>query len=340
MDLKEVRNIAREKMKGFCRVCPVCNGVACAGEVPGMGGALTGSSFKINIEDLSKVKLKLKTIHNAKNPDLKFDFFGTKLEVPIITAPITGTVFNMGNALTEEEYIDSVVNGSIDAGTIAMIGDSANPTFYEIGLEILKKVNGKGVGILKPKGNQVVIESVKKAQNINALAAGMDIDGAGLITMALQGAPVSPKNADELKEITSSTNLPFILKGIMTKEEALLAIEAGAKAIVVSNHGGRVLDHTQSTAKVLPEIAEAVKGKIMILVDGGIRSGVDVFKMLALGADAVLIGRPVIFGAYGGRREGVSLTIETMKNQLLQTMILTGAKDLASIDSSMISIEW
>ncbi len=126
----------------------------------------------------------------------------------------------------------------------------------------------------------------------------------------------------------------------MTKEEALLAIEAGAKAIVVSNHGGRVLDHTQSTAKVLPEIAEAVKGKIMILVDGGIRSGVDVFKMLALGADAVLIGRPVIFGAYGGRREGVSLTLETMKNQLLQTMILTGAKDLASIDSSMISIEW
>ena len=86
--------------------------------------------------------------------------------------------------------------------------------------------------------------------------------------------------------------------------------------------------------------SNAVKGKIMILVDGGIRTGVDVFKMIAIGADAVLIGRPVIIGAFGGYAEGVSLVIEDMKNQLLQTMILTGAKDLGSIDNSMISIEW
>lgn len=340
MNLKEIRNTAREKMKGFCRVCPVCNGVACAGEVPGMGGALTGSSFKINVEDLSKVKVRLKTIHNAKSPDLNFDFLGTQLQVPIISAPITGTAFNMGTTLTEEEYIDSVVNGSLDAGTIAMIGDSADPELYICGLNALNKVDGKGIAILKPKENKVIIDSVKKAEKINTIAVGMDIDGAGLITMALKGTPVGPKTIDELKEIISSTNLPFILKGIMTKEEALLAVEAGAKAIVVSNHGGRVLDSTQSTAKVLPEIAEAVKGKTTILVDGGIRSGVDVFKMIALGADAVLIGRPIIFGAYGGYREGVSLIIENMKNQLLQTMILTGAKDLSSIDKSMISIEW
>lgn len=340
MNLKEVKNVAREKMKGYCRVCPVCNGIACAGEVPGMGGSLTGSSFKSNVEDLSKVKLKLKTIHNAKNPDLTFDFFNTKLDIPIIAAPITGSAFNMGGALTEEEYIDSAVNGSLDAGTIAMIGDSADPTLYESGLEALKKVNGKGVAILKPKENEVVIESIKKAEETKTIAVGMDIDGAGLITMALKGTPVGPKTVEELKEIISSTNLPFILKGVMTKEEALLAVEVGAKAIVVSNHGGRILDHCQSTAKVLTEISKSVKGKIMVLVDGGIRSGVDVFKMLALGADGVLVGRPIIFGAFGGYKEGVSLIIEDMKNQLLQAMILTGAKDLSSIDESMISIEW
>lgn len=340
MNLKEVRDAARVNLKGFCRVCPVCNGVACAGEVPGMGGHLTGSSFKSNVNDLSKVKVRLKTIHDATEPDLSFDFFGTNLDIPIISAPITGTQFNMGTSLTEEEYIDAVVNGSLDAGTIAMIGDSAIPAPYEIGLNILKKVDGKGVPILKPKKNDFVIDAIKKAENISVLAAGMDIDGAGLVTMALMGYPVSPKNVDQLKEVISSTDLPFILKGIMTREEALMAVEAGAKAIVVSNHGGRVLDHTQSTAKVLPEIAEAVKGKIMILVDGGIRSGIDVFKMIALGADAVLIGRPVVMGAYGGYREGVSLVINDMKNQLLQTMILTGAKDLTSIDKSMISIEW
>ena len=340
MNINEVRKIAREKMKGYCRVCPVCNGVACAGEVPGMGGSLTGSAFKSNIEDLSKVKVRLKTIHESKEPNLDFDFFDIKLDAPIISAPITGTEFNMGGALSEEEYIDSVVNGSLTAGTIAMIGDSAVPELYDSGIDALRKVNGKGVAIIKPKKNEVVIEALKKAENINAIAAGMDIDGAGLVTMALKGTPVGPKTVEELKEIISSTNLPFILKGIMTKEEALLAVEVGAKAIVVSNHGGRVLDHAQSTAKVLPEIAEAVKGKIMILVDGGIRTGVDVFKMIALGADGILIGRPIVIGVFGGYREGVSLTIQDMRNQLLQTMILTGAKDLTSINKSMISIEW
>lgn len=340
MNIKEVRNQAREKMKGYCRVCSICNGIACAGEVPGMGGSLTGSAFKANVEDLSKVKLKMKTIHDAKNPNQSFDFFSTKLDAPIISAPITGATINMGGALTEDEYINSVIKGSLDAGTIAMIGDSGDPELYISGIKALEKVNGKGVAIIKPRKNEAVIESLKKADNIKAIAAGMDIDGAGLITMALKGAPVGPKTIDELKKIVSSTNLPFILKGIMTKEEALLAVEVGAKAIVVSNHGGRVLDHAQSTAKVLPEIAEAVKGKIMVLVDGGIRSGVDVFKMIALGADAVLIGRPVIIGAFGGYNEGVSLVIENMKNQLLQTMILTGAKNLKSIDKSMISIEW
>ena len=340
MDMKEIRAVAKENLKDFCRVCPLCNGVACAGEVPGMGGALTGSSFKANVEDLAKVKVRLKTIHDAKNPDLTFDFFGAKLDLPLISAPITGTSFNMGGALLEEMYIESVVNGSIDAGTIAMIGDSADPKNYNIGLSLLEKVNSRGVPIIKPKENPVVIDAVKKAENINAIAVGMDIDGAGLITLALHGAPVGPKTVDELKEIISSTHLPFILKGIMTKEEALLAVEAGAKAIVVSNHGGRVLDGTQSTVKVLPEVVEAVKGKIMILVDGGIRSGVDIFKMLALGADAVLIGRPIVIGAYGGFREGVAKVINDMKYQLLQTMILTGAKDLKSINKSMISIEW
>lgn len=339
MDMKEVRKIAREKMKGFCRVCPVCNGVACAGEVPGMGGSLTGSSFKSNVSDLGKVKLRLKTIHDAKNPNINFDFFGEGLKSPIIAAPITGCEYNMGVALTEEEYIDSAVNGSLSAGTIAMIGDGAYPELYLSGLEVLNKVDGKGVAILKPKKNEVVIESLKKAEDTNVIAAGMDIDGAGLITMALKGSPVGPKTVDDLNKIISSTKLPFILKGIMTKEEALIALEVGAKAIVVSNHGGRILDHTQSTAKVLPEIAEAVKGKMMVLVDGGIRSGVDVFKMLALGADAVLIGRPIIFGAYGGYREGVSMIINKMKDELIQAMILTGAKDLTSIDKDMISIE-
>lgn len=338
MNIKEIEKIARDKMKGYCRVCPVCNGLACAGEVPGMGGSLTGSAFKSNVEDLAGIKLNLKTIHDAKDPDLSFDFFGTDLDFPIITAPITGTVFNMGGALTEKEYIDAVIDGSIDGGTIAMTGDSADVTLYQEGLNAIDRVNGKGVPIIKPRKNKNIIENIKKAEGVNSIAVGMDIDGAGLVTMALKGQPVGPKTVEELREIISSTDLPFIVKGIMTIEEAKIAVELGAKAIVVSNHGGRVLDHSQSTAKALPKIAKAVKGQTMILVDGGIRTGIDVFKMLALGADAVLIGRPIIIGAFGGHKEGVSLVLEQMKNQLYQAMILTGCKDLAAIHESNISI--
>lgn len=340
MNLKEIKDEARIKMKGFCRACPVCNGVICAGEVPGMGGALTGAAFKNNVTDLAKIKVKLKTIHDGTSPDQSFDFFGHKLETPIISAPITGAKINMGGALSEKEYIDSVILGSIDSKTIAMTGDSADPNLYDEGIDSIKSVKGLGVPIIKPRENSYILKNIKKAEEVGALAVGVDIDGAGLITMALNGAPVGPKTMEDLRELISSTDLPFILKGVMSKEEALMALDLGAKAIVVSNHGGRVLDHAQSSASVLEEISEAVKGKIMILADGGIRTGVDVFKMLALGADGVLIGRPVVIGAFGNYSDGVSTVINQMKNQLLQTMILTGAKSLKDINRSMIEVEF
>ncbi|NLJ78629.1 MAG: alpha-hydroxy-acid oxidizing protein [Tissierellia bacterium] len=341
MNLKDIRDIARNRLAGYCRVCPVCNGIACAGEVPGMGGSLTGSAFKDNVKDLGKVKLRLKTIHDVKDPILDFNFLGTRLSLPAIIAPMMGMDINMGGAITEKEYLDSIIDGSLDSGTIAMTGGyDASPEMYELCLKTLNRASGHGIPIVKPKQNSLIIESLKKAEETGVLAVGMDIDGAGLVTMRLQNILVGPKTVKELGEIINSLVTPFILKGVMTEEEAELAVDVGARAIVVSNHGGRVLDHCQSTARVLPEIANTVKGRIPILVDGGIRSGVDIFKMLALGADGVLIGRTILIGAVGGYKAGVSLVLEEMKNQLYQAMILTGSKDVYSINKSKISIEW
>lgn len=337
MNFLELEKKAREKLKGYCRVCPECDGYACAGEVPGMGGTGTATSFKNNVRDLKDVRLKLQTIHDAKDPNMEFELFGEKLSFPILVAPVTGSVFNMGGALTEAEYVQSAVLGSKNVGTLAMIGDSADLTMYQEGLTALDKVYGKGAAIIKPRANRDIIQNIKEAEKIGATAVGVDIDGAGLITMALKGQPVGPKTVEELKEIVSSTDLPVILKGIMTPEEAELAVEIGAKAIVVSNHGGRVLDHTDSTVRALPQIAERVSGKILILADGGIRSGVDAFKMMALGADGVLVGRPVIIGAFGAFEEGVTMVLEKMKKELYQAMILTGAKDLAEINEEKIT---
>lgn len=336
MNIKEIKKNAKERMKGFCSVCKICNGIACAGEVPGMGGSQTGMSFQNNVEDLARIRIAMSTIHDVKIPDTSFHFFGQQLKMPIISAPVTGSAFNMGGYFDENQYNTAVITGSKEAGTIAMTGDSGDPELYDMGLEALKKVDGKGVPVIKPRENIKIMELIKKAEKISPIAVGMDIDGAGLITMALKGAPVSPKTKSELKELVQSTTLPFILKGVMTVQDAIAAAEAGVKAIVVSNHGGRVLDHTDSTCNALHPIAKAVKGKMMILVDGGIRTGVDVFKMIALGADAVLIGRPVIIGAFGGEAEGVQTILQTMNTQLYQTMILTGAATLKEINKNML----
>ncbi|KXG77554.1 L-lactate dehydrogenase [Fervidicola ferrireducens] len=123
MNLSEIKKNAREKMKGYCRVCKVCDGVACAGEVPGMGGAGTGASFRANVEALAKVKLNMRTLHGAKDPDISTELFGKKLSMPILAAPITGSDYNMGGAVPEEEFIKMVISGSKAAGTLGMCGD-------------------------------------------------------------------------------------------------------------------------------------------------------------------------------------------------------------------------
>ena len=148
--------------------------------------------------------------------------------------------------------------------------------------------------------------------------------------------PVFRKTAEDIKELVSATSLPVIIKGIMDPKDALLAAEAGAAAIVVSNHGGRVLDHTPGTAEVLPDICEKVGGKTKLLVDGGVRSGYDVLKMLALGAESVLIGRDVIRAAVGGGVTGVKLQMEHLQKGLLKAMKMVGCKSLEQISKDVL----
>ncbi|WP_291568856.1 MULTISPECIES: alpha-hydroxy-acid oxidizing protein [unclassified Clostridium] len=336
MNMNEVKKVARENLNNSCRVCKACNGVVCSGEVPGMGGKGTGDSFKANFDALNNIKLNMRVIHDAKNPDISTELFGRKMDIPVFAAPVTGTTLNMGGKLTEEEYISSVIDGCVQAGIYPMVGDTAVDAFLMTNLEVLKKYNGNGIVFIKPWENENIINKIKLAEEAGAFAVGVDIDACGLITLALHGKPVMPKSVEEIKELVSSTRLPFILKGIMTADEAILAVEAGVDAIVVSNHGGRVLDQTPGTAEVLEDIAKAVKGKVKILVDGGVRTGVDVLKMLALGADGVLIGRPFVTASFGGKVEGVKTYIEELKGDLKSSMVLTGCKNIKDIDSRIL----
>jgi 4-hydroxymandelate oxidase len=154
--------------------------------------------------------------------------------------------------------------------------------------------------------------------------------------MARHNQPVFRKNLEEMRALVASTSLPFIAKGIMGIEDALVAVEAGAAAISVSNHGGRVQDHTPGVAEVLPEIASEVKGKVTVFADGGIRTGYDVLKMIALGADAVLVGRDLIRAAVGGGRQGVRIHMDHLRSTLAKAMVMTGYSSIRDVTSEIL----
>ena len=331
MDLKEIYERARERFKGVCRVCPQCNGRVCAGEMPGIGGVGTGSSFIANFDSLSRVKLNLCTIHDAAVPDISYDFFGWKLKMPILIAPVAGMAMNMGNAMDEGEYLTGLVEGGKEAGSICFTCDGPNPIFFDLGMEILGKNRGWGVPTIKPREEKAFLERVRRAEEAKAPAIATDIDAAGIIHMKRAGQPAGPWPVKVWERMISQTKLPILLKGVMTVRDAKLAMEAGAAGIVVSNHGGRVLDHTPGTAEVLPEIATAVKGRLKILVDGGIRGGADTLKMLGLGAEAVLVGRPMAIASVGGGNEGVTFLLNRYADDLRTAMIYTGCRSLSDI---------
>ena len=332
-----IRNNARKKFYIACKACKVCDGLECAGKVPGIGGIGTGSAFTENLMALARFQINLRTIHEVKVPDTSLELFGHKLSLPVLAAPITGMETNLAGGMDEREYADAILDGCLESGTLGMVGDGASPKKYLIGLEAIKKRGGLGIPIFKPREyNLDIIMRFKAAEDAGAVAVGIDIDAASFRTMTLKGQAVGPKTIAELQELKSHLKVPFILKGIMNVESALAAIEAGADAIVVSNHGGRVMDHMPGTAEVLPEIANAVGGRIKVLADGGIREGTDILKMLALGADAVMIGRPVCIAAFGAGQEGVSFYFREKLNELKKAMILTGCGSIDHIDPSII----
>jgi len=334
--MKKIRDNARKLMDTFCKVCPVCNGKACAGQVPGMGGLGSGSSFSNNIEALAKIRFNMRLIHDVVEPDTTVTILGKKLALPVLAAPIGGVSFNMGGGVSEEDYIQAIVNGCKAKSIIGCTGDGVPDFIHQSGLDAVKMAAGHGIPFIKPWEDDELFKKLDLAQATGTDTIGMDIDAAGLITLRKMGRPVSPKPLEKLSAIIEKCGMKFVLKGIMTPDEAELAIGAGADAIVVSNHGGRVLDHAPGGAEVLEEIADTVNGRITVLADGGVRTGGDILKLLALGADAVMIGRPFSVAAVGGLQAGVETYIDTLMSELKQTMVLTGTASASSVNKKIL----
>ena len=336
MTYQEILANARTCMGPYCKSCPTCNGLACKNTVPGPGAKGIGTGFIRNYQKWQELCVNMDTICENKPVDTSFELFGHKVDIPVFAAPVGAMQLHYGDKYNDLQYNDILVSACAQAGIAAFTGDGTNPAVMEAAAEALKKNGGCGVPTVKPWNMDTIREKMELVKAADPFAIAMDIDAAGLPFLKNLTPPAGSKTVEELKEISAMAGKPFILKGIMTVSGALKALEAGASGIVVSNHGGRVLDQCPSTAEVLPAIVDAVGGKMTVLVDGGIRTGMDVFKALALGADAVLIGRPFVTMVYGGGAEGVQVYVDKLKAELSDTMAMCGAHSLSDIKRSMI----
>jgi isopentenyl diphosphate isomerase/L-lactate dehydrogenase-like FMN-dependent dehydrogenase len=261
-------------------------------------------------------------------PSTKLKLYGEVFDTPIMMAALSHL-----NSVRENGMVEMALGAKkANAVNWAGMGDEA-------GLEAITKTGARTINIIKPYvDNDYIIQRIQHAESCGVMAVGMDIDHAfgsnGQYDIVV-GEKMAAKSLSDIKEFVKATKLPFIIKGVLSEADAYKCLEAGVKGIVVSHHHG-IMNYAVPPLMVLPKIAKLVDHKIPIFVDCGITSGMDVFKALALGADAVSAGR-VIMGPLGTNgADGVRDQITKMTQELAGIMARTCSPDIGNIDASVI----
>jgi 4-hydroxymandelate oxidase len=240
------------------------------------------------------------------------------LQAPIIMSSITNPIPQI-----VEDGLLKVARALKEAGSMMSLGTPIPSN--------LKEIVGVGVPVIqtvKPfTDRSIVIDWISRAEDAGVTWVGIEVD-AGLGTRRVKGC--SPMSVDELKEIKQKVSRPFVLKGILSPWDAEKALEVGADVIVVSNHGGHTIDYLPHPIDVMDEIISVIGTNIPVIMDGGFRSGADVLKGLAFGAQAIGLGRPILLGLAADGEEGVKAVVTQMAEELRRVMIMTGVKDPAS----------
>lgn len=334
--MNKIRELARSKMT-ICKACKECNGVVCAGWTPGCGGKGNGSTFIRNVAKLKEICVNMNVISSNEKITCETDFFGSKVSLPVYVAPIGNIFVHYGAEMSEFDYTKALVDG-VGKDTIVFTGDGQN---IDVLMEPLKAVDdGWVVPTIKPWQNDEMKKRIDMVKSSKCSVCCSDIDAAGLTALKTGYPAVEFKDEKALKEIVEKANMPVIFKGIMSVDAAIKCMNAGASGIVISNHGGRVLQDACSTIEVLEEIATAVNGRMKIFIDGGFRSGSDVFKALALGADGVLIGRPFSIAAIGDGANGVRKYLDVIHEELKETMMMCGCRKISDINRDCVKVIW
>ena len=332
--MEKYKELAKQKMTK-CRVCKECNGIVCAGETPGSGGKGNGSTFIRNVAKLKEVCVNMNVITSNEEVSTEADFFGHKVLLPVYVAPIGSIEMNYGAHMSEYDYSKALIEGC-GQDSVVFTGDGQK---MNVLMEPLEAAGDSFVvPTIKPWQRDEMKKRIEMIKSRGCSICCSDLDAAGLNALKKGTPRVEFKSVEDLKEIVETAQMPVIFKGIMSVEAALKCLEAKASGIVVSNHGGRVLQDGLSTIEVLEEIALAVDGRMKIFVDGGFRSGSDVFKALALGADGVLIGRPFSVAAIGNGSSGVREYLEKIQSELKETMMMCGCHKISDISRSSVKV--
>lgn len=332
---------ARKILNPSCHVCKICNGVACAGRFTNsleFGAKGNNGGFIAAVKGLADIRIELDPIHEDYMPDTSCSFFGHKFDLPVFASPIakilTDYTFDSPFFNNNGQYADALIKGCYEAGGMAWLGDNKEPGYFPGQIAPIKEVNGCAVPTIKPWADREQFwKRVEWCKEVGAMAIATDLDaiGLGYQYSGTKNEGVCSRTVDELKEIVEKVDVPVVIKGIMSVKAAVKCKEAGAYGILISNHGGNVVENSMAPCDVIADIRKAVGPDFKVFADGGVRSGEDVFKMLALGADAVGIGRPYVVAVYGGAQDGANIYTQKIYYELQNIMRLTDCRTLADI---------
>ena len=300
------------------------------------GAAETKATFRRNPRAFHQYLFRQKIFHDVSEPDIYIDLFGHALPIPAITAPVGS--FSLISKDAERE----VAEGTERAG--AMMFTSQAAKFDPKGWRSAAKSPLVFMAYMN-RGKEEVSEYAKTAEDLGYAAVGITMDTVRPVKIGdevplstkdgkpRKGHKSTPKDIEWMKQQVS---LPVVVKGIMGADDARVAISCGADALVVSNHGGRILDFNRSALEALPEVVDAANGKVPVLLDSGIRSGGDIVKALALGAKAVLVGRPVAWGvgAFGAR--GVERVYAIFSEEMQRVLTMTGVARVRDVTKAIL----
>lgn len=321
------------------------------------GGAADEITLRENRTAFESLKLRSRVLTGLSGVDLRVKLFGQVFEHPIFLAPVAYQKLAHPRGELETVLGASAMKAGMVLSTQSSVAleevaaAARTPLWFQLYLQADWGWNGEMLRRAEAAGYQAIVLTVDAPVNgtrNREQRSGFRLPG-GVEAVHWKGvAPGSANGGDlgallasapswkDVERLQSLTRLPVLLKGIMSAEDADRAVDLGIKGIVVSNHGGRTLDTLPAAIDVLPEISGQVAGRVPLLLDGGIRRGTDVLKALALGASAVMVGRPAAFALAAAGAPGVAHVLGILKSELMAAMALTGRDSLRSLDPSVI----